>query len=158
MGIFDFLKRQKNLVNISSGFDQSRILENFLNSQLDTLSRNKIPVCLNEITASYFLNLLAVLTQRAVSFDEARLAAKRIFKDFESSALIDNGFRVLSSDAQKQEKLAALFPIAKQEAASGQGDFLVRHSKKAQKNMAKMFEDSNWDPVSAPLWSPKDLA
>jgi hypothetical protein len=60
---------------------------------------------------------------------------------------------------QAQEKLAALFTIAKGEVESERFSFLIRHSKQHVDVMAKFCSpDFDFDPRNVPRWSPRDLA
>jgi hypothetical protein len=80
-----------------------------------------------------------------------------VFSDKMSLIMIGNAFGIFESDVQT-EKLAELFPIAKQEDDTGSGEFLIRDTKKAQKGIEAMFPDEDFDPREVPRWTASDLA
>lgn len=133
-------------------------LQHFLRNQIDTLGREGQRVHFDEITVCYISHLVMMITKKPVSVSVVHHALINIFTDKESLILINNALQIFSSDEQTEEKLAALFPIAKKEYEAGSGEFLIRHSKKAHKAIEAMFTERHFDPRDVPEWTAKDLA
>lgn len=159
MGFFEWFKKERTSNN-SSELDMTRELEIFLKDQIDRLSIQGIPVFFNEITAAYIISLLSVSRKSFVKSRDAQSAANNLFAGNKSKIiLINNAFQILNNDVEAKIKLAALFKVAEIEISTQKYDFLVRHSKKGQKEIDAMFEPNpDWDPRNEPSWSPKDLA
>lgn len=160
MGIFSALT---GLISGKNKGDQeqaaaSKQLQHFLQNQIDTLAREELSVYINEITVGYIFHLLMLITKNRVSLSDAHHAMRDIFSDKMSLIMIENAFGIFQGDAQTEEKLAAIFPIAKQEYKAGSGDFLIRHTRKAQKGIDAMFSDEDFDPREVPRWTAGDLA
>jgi hypothetical protein len=161
MSLFGWFRREDgSRLNVSLQMDMARELEFCLRGQLDELERLGVRVCINEITAAYILNLLTVSRKSGVNPTDACAAAKAAFPHTEENrALIDGAFVILASDVQARSKLAVLFSLAQTEISTGQYEFLVRHSRKAEKAIAAMFEPKpRRDLREEPAWSPEDLA
>lgn len=136
----------------------SKKLQDFLQNQIDTLARDELSVHINEITVGYVLHLTMLITKKRVNLSDVRHAMGDIFSDKMSLIMIENAFGIFHGDVQTEEKLAAIFPIAKQEYDTGSGDFLIRHTRKAQKGIDAMFSDEDFDPREVPRWTASDLA
>ena len=134
-------------------------LRRFLQNQLDVLEREGLRAHINEITVGYISHLVMLITKRPVAIKDVYGPMRSVFSDETSLAMIENAFAVFQGDVQTQEKLAALFPVAKTEFESGEGQFLVRHTRQAQREIEKMFtEGADFDPSKTPSWTAADLA
>lgn len=136
----------------------SKKLQDFLQNQIDTLDREELSVHINEITVGYVFYLIMLITKKRVSLGDVRHAMRDIFSDKMSLIMIDNAIGIFDGDAQTEEKLAAISPIAKQEYETGSGEFLIRHTRKAQKGIDAMFSDEDFDPREVSRWNAGDLA
>lgn len=135
-----------------------RKLQHFLRNQIDTLGREGQRVHFNEITIGYISHLVMMITKKPASISVVHHALISIFTDKASLVMINNALQIFSSDEQTEEKLAALFPIAKKEYEAGSGEFLIRHSRKAHKEIEAMFSERHFDPRDVPQWTANDLA
>lgn len=161
MSFFGLFKRaEKKQPNATLQLEMTRELERYLRPQLDELARLDVRVGINEITAAYILNLLAVSRKNGVNPNDACAAAKGVFPDTETNnILINNAFQVLACDAEAKIKLAALFTLAQKEISAEKYEFLVRHSKKVALAIEAMFEPGDVpDLRNMPPWSSQDLA
>lgn len=139
--------------------DTSSSLRDFLSNQIETLGREEKSIHINEITVSYIFHLMMLITKKPVSISDVRHAMREVFTDQSSRIMIENAIGIFQTDNQTQEKLAALFPIAKQDFANGRGEFLIRHTRKASAAIEAMFEEDNdFDPSKIPRWTANDLA
>jgi hypothetical protein len=168
VGIFGWFKRQPTgllrsedggKLDVNLRIKMRRELQDFLEPQIEQLNHQNVRVCINEITAAYIMNLLAV-SHRQVNPHDACAAAKAMFPQTEENqALVDNAFQVLAYDSQAREKLAGTHAITLQEVAVGKYEFLVRHSKKTElAQQAQSKRSGRIDLSKEPSWSSKDLA
>jgi len=158
MGLFSSLFGSNDKGN-ATRIDTSNSLRNFLSNQVETLSREGQSIHINEITISYIFHLMMLITKKPVSISDVRHTMREVFTDQSSRMMIENAIGIFQTDNQTQEKLAALFPIAKQEFEAGRGEFLIRHTRKAGAAIEAMFEEDNdFDPSKIPRWTAKDLA
>lgn len=133
-------------------------LQRFLNNQFTALAKEGQHVHINEITVGYVMHLLMFITKKTVDLDDVRYAMKKVFTDQSATVMIANALHIFQNDVEGEKKVAALFPIVKKEYAAGSGDFLVRHSRKVQAGIARMFSDEDFDPTKVPSWTEADLA
>lgn len=162
MGIFGWFKRDDgSRLNVSRQMGMAQELEVYLREQIKELEQERIPVHFNEITAAYILNLLAISRKAAIAPEDACSATQNMFPNTEEyEMIINNAFQVLNGDIEARIKLAALADVARKEIFTGKYEFLIRHSKKGQKDIEAMFDltPHRLDLRDVPPWSPKDLA
>jgi len=134
-----------------------RKLKDFLQNQIDILYREGEDFPINEITISYISQLVMMITKKPVSTSIVHHALTNIFPSNIDG--INNAIGVFSQDFQTEEKLAALFPIAKKEYEAGSGEFLIRHTRDLRKAIEDLFIPGPVPDLSkAPRWTAKDLA
>lgn len=141
--------------------ETSRKLKEFLQNQIDALEREGEIIFFNEISFGYIAHVVMMITKKPVNASIVRHTLMNIFTDEKSIFMINNSYQTFVSDRQTEEKLAALFPIAKQEYDAGSGEFLIRNTRKIRKAIDAMFlpgAGRNFDPTKVPCWSAKDLA
>ena len=137
----------------------SRKLQDFLQNQIDALDKEGHRVFFNAITIGYVSHLIMMITKKPVNLEIVNHALINIFTDKDSLSMIDNALWLFDSDSEIEQKLAALFPIAKKEYEAGSGEFLIRHTRKGRKAIEDLFKSrprkraSDFQP-----WSAKDLA
>lgn len=160
MGIFSIFSR---ILGGQSDLDKTRAdaaekLRAFLQNQIDILSREEQSIHFNEITVGYVSHLLMFITKKPVILSDVNLAMNTVFEGESNRPMIENAIAIFQGDIESQDKLAALFPIVKKEYEAGLGEFLVRHTRKAHKEIEALFLDEDFDPTKVASWSAKDLA
>ena len=161
MGIF------RDLTGLLSGRNKteavraetSRKLRDFLQNQIESLDREGERVIFNEITIGYISHIVMMITKKPVSISVVRHALTNVFTDETSLVMINNAIQIFSTDIQSQEKLTALFPIAKEEYEAGYGEFLIRNTRQIRKEIDDMFVEGPVPDLSKePRWTANDLA
>jgi hypothetical protein len=165
MGIFG------NLIGLLSGkraaeaaqADTSRKLKEFLKNQIDALEREGEIIFFNEISFGYITHVVMMIMKKPVNASIVRQTLLNIYTDEKSIFMINNSSQIFVSDRQIEEKLTALFPIAKKEYEAGSGEFLIRNTRKILKSINAPYgpgsgRGSEFDPTKVPRWSAKDLA
>lgn len=162
MGILNTLSslfRRSDDIN-ATRFETGQRVHAFLRPQIDTLTQEGVPIHINEITVGYVSHLVMLITRKPISLNDVHVAMATAFPGQSSLFMIANAIQIFQGDVEQKVKLDALFPIAQAEIDSGEGEFLIRHSRQGQKATEKMFEPKaeREDLSKKPNWTAKDLA
>ena len=122
-------------------------IEPIVKPQIETLKSAGDFIHVGEIAYAYIASLALILEKGPIDIEQTREIVEHMFpeKDYEFS--ISNAYDVACRDVEYAEKIAALMPIAGKEVREGEGDYLVRYIRWANKETEDLFNNGrDFDP------------
>ena len=114
-------------------------VKNFLQPQVNQLKSEGTKLHINDITYVYLGALATNFSKTGINLQQIRDLVKYVFPEDDLSFSIENGYQIVCGSSDFLDKMKDILPVVNQEIASGQGEFYLKYTRKAQKEMEKMF-------------------
>jgi hypothetical protein len=121
-------------------------VKSFLQPQINQLKAEGTGLHINDITYVYLGALATNFSKMGINFQQIRDLVKYVFPEDEHDLLIDNGYQIVCGSSDFLDKMKDILPVVNQEMASGKGEFYLKYTRKAQKEIEKMFTEE-FDPT-----------
>lgn len=121
----------------------------FMTPQIEELKRNGENIPINNVSFVYILTLASCLAKKGFTLHQVRKMIEYFHPD-SSRAGAENALLLIGSNPSDfREKCVDMIPIVNAEVASGKGEFFVKYTRKANKQIERMFEGADFDPRTA---------
>ena len=114
-------------------------VKSFLQPQINQLKAEGTRLHINVITYVYLGALATNVSKVGIDFQQIRDLVKYVFPEDDLGFSIENGYQIVCSSSDFIDKMKDILPVVNQEMASGKGEFYLKYTRKAQKEMEKMF-------------------
>ena len=114
-------------------------LKNFLQPQINQLEAEGTKLHINDITYVYLGSLATNFSKMGISLQQIRDLIKYVFPEDELSFSIENGYQIVCGSSDFIEKMKDILPVVNKEVAAGKGEFYLKYTRKAQKEIEAMF-------------------
>lgn len=120
----------------------------FLKPQIDQLKIEGARIHINDITYVYLGALAACLSKNGINVQQIKDVVKAVFPEEEYSFGVENGYNIVSRSSDFSQKLNDILPVVESEIASQSGEFFVKYTRKANREMEEMFKPrpADYDP------------
>lgn len=148
-------------------------VEDIVKPQIQALKAEGINVAVTDITFVYVGALCLALMKRAVSLEQIRNAASRVFRSAEYLPQLENAFAVVLASPDFFDKVAQLLPVAEKEVSAyldklapvgeqdvslAAADYYIRYTKCLNRHVEDMIQNSgSFDPRTARVGSFVDV-
>lgn len=122
-------------------------IESFVRPQIDQLIEEGESIIINQITFVYFSALAHGFIGKTPDLRQVRGIIKQTFPEKEIASSIENGFRVASGSSDFSEQLKALMPVVGREVVAQSGEFLVKYTRKANRELETLMSSDDFDPA-----------
>lgn len=120
-------------------------VKNFLQPQINQLKAEGTRLHINDITYVYLGALATNFSNMGISFQQIKDLVKYVFPEDDLSFSIENSYQVICRSSDFLDKINDILPVVNQEMVSGKGEFYLKYTRKAQKEMEKEFS-TDFDP------------
>lgn len=128
-------------------------INSHISNQLRVLQEEKTNILINDVFYAYVFALASTSNNTlSVSLNEVKQIITYIFSDQidEYQFFIDNGFNLSKMSSNFYDKMGALLPIAEEECAQNEGNYLIRYMRKVEHDLKRMHTEiidiKNIDP------------
>lgn len=133
----------------SLGVDEDTLdkVEIFLRPQIAQLIKEGTRAHINHITYVYIGALAMSLSKGPISLHKTKQIVKYIYPEEEHRLQVENAYNIACRSSEYIENLRDILPVVNREISSGKGEFLIKYTRKAHKEIEKMFEQNlDFDP------------
>jgi hypothetical protein len=122
----------------------------FMIPQIEELELNGENIPITNVSFIYVSTLASCLTKKGFTLQQVKQMIEHFHPGNSRAAGVENALLLIDSNPSDfREKCKEIIPIVNAEVASGKGEFFKKYTRKANKEIERMFEDTDFDPRTA---------
>lgn len=125
----------------------TELVGQFMNPQIEELELNGENIPITTVSFAYILTLASHLTKKEFTLQQIKQMIEYFHPGNSHASGVENALLLIESNPfDFREKCKEIIPIVNSEVAYGKGEFFIKYTRKANKEIEVMFEDTDFDP------------